>query len=78
MRKKRLLGLPNDLYVMPDYRKFGIAELLLDTVHRFAKDDGADRVALKTEKNNTIAKHLYQNLHYKLEHVFDHYTLYLK
>jgi ribosomal protein S18 acetylase RimI-like enzyme len=68
----------NDLYVKTEYRNQGIARLLIDAVHKFAIESGGDRITLKTEKTNTIAKHLYDELGYTMDNTFDHYTFYLK
>ncbi|MEM9243632.1 MAG: GNAT family N-acetyltransferase [Pseudomonadota bacterium] len=74
MKKHWLL---NDLYITDTHRRQGVAKQLLDAVHKFARQDGADRVALKTEKHNAIAKQLYEKLGYQFDKIFDHYTLQL-
>lgn len=50
----------NDLYVAADARRGGIARVLLDAAARFARDDGAARIVLETNRDNTAARALYR------------------
>lgn len=50
----------NDLYVAADARRGGIARALLDAAARFARDDGAARIVLETNRDNTAARALYR------------------
>lgn len=50
----------NDLYVAADARRGGIARALLDAAARFARDDGATRIVLETNRDNTAARALYR------------------
>ncbi len=50
----------NDLYVASDARRGGIARALLDAAARFARDDGAARIVLETNRDNTAARALYR------------------
>lgn len=50
----------NDLYVATDARRGGIARALLDAAARFARDDGAARIVLETNRDNTAARALYR------------------
>ncbi|MDQ3510284.1 MAG: GNAT family N-acetyltransferase [Pseudomonadota bacterium] len=50
----------NDLYVASDARRDGIARALLDAAARFARDDGAARIVLETNRDNTAARALYR------------------
>lgn len=50
----------NDLYVAADARRGGIARGLLDEAARFAREDGATRIVLETNRDNTAARALYR------------------
>ena len=50
----------NDLYVVTDARRGGVARSLLDTAAQFARDDGAVRIVLETARENTAARALYR------------------
>lgn len=63
----------NDLYVEPKYRSKGIGKKLIDTVTRFAKEDGAIRVDLKTKHDNILAKTLYKKYGFKQDDTFIHF-----
>lgn len=52
----------NDLFVLPDARRTGIAEALLRAAARFAGDDGAARLELETGSDNAAAQALYRKL----------------
>ncbi|MDH5413107.1 MAG: GNAT family N-acetyltransferase [Flavobacteriaceae bacterium] len=49
----------NDLFVITEARKKGIAQSLLNRVIEFSKKDGAKTISLETSKVNYLAKKLY-------------------
>lgn len=53
------LWILNDLFVMADARREGVARALLDAAARFARDDGAAGVMLETSRDNRPARALY-------------------
>ena len=65
----------NDLFVLPSHRRQGIAKQLMQAAADYARDTGAIRLALATQKTNTAAQSLYQSLGYRLDQTFDHFTL---
>jgi GNAT superfamily N-acetyltransferase len=56
----RRLWLLNDLYILADHRKKGIATSLLETAKKHALDTGAKGLLLETGKDNLNAQVLYQ------------------
>lgn len=52
----------NDLFVAPDARRRGAARALLDAAAVFAREDGALRLELETDRDNHDAQALYRNL----------------
>ena len=59
-------GLPflriQDLYVLPQYRKKGIAKLLMNKAIEIAKQNNSNRIQLNTGSLNTNARNLYEAL----------------
>ncbi|EOQ89350.1 acetyltransferase (GNAT) domain protein [Leptospira yanagawae serovar Saopaulo str. Sao Paulo = ATCC 700523] len=49
----------NDLYVKPDYRKQGIAKLLINEAKSFTKTFGGKGLELSTSRHNKDARSLY-------------------
>lgn len=70
----RSIWILNDLFVSPEFRRKGIATLLLDHVHAFGRETGALRVTLITEHANHEAQALYESLGYKLDMDYRRYT----
>ncbi len=52
----------NDLYVLPEARRQGVARELLDTAAAFARQTGAVRLELETDHDNRSAQALYRHL----------------
>ena len=52
----------NDLFVSPDYRKQGIAELLINAAVDMARTNGDKGLMLETGIENTAAQNLYEKL----------------
>ncbi|MBA2237474.1 MAG: GNAT family N-acetyltransferase [Lysobacter sp.] len=50
----------NDLYVAAGARRCGIARALLDAASGFAREDGAARIVLETDRTNAAARALYR------------------
>lgn len=68
----------NDLYVNEHYRGMKIGRLLIDAAASFAKEDGAFRLDLKTEYENTPAKKLYEKYGFVRDETYEHFSLELK
>ena len=49
------------LYVLPDFRKIGVARALINKVETIAKEQGLDLVISGVEKSNLIAQKLFKN-----------------
>ena len=47
------------MWVQPDHRRIGVASALLDTLRRWARDDGATRLTLWVTRSNDPAATLY-------------------
>ncbi len=52
----------NDLFVAATARRRGVASLLLQSAAHFARGDGALRLELETDRDNTGAQALYRSL----------------
>jgi ribosomal protein S18 acetylase RimI-like enzyme len=57
----------NDLYVVPDARRGGVAHALLDAACGFARERGALGLQLETGKDNFAAQKLYRDAGWQLE-----------
>lgn len=55
----------DEFFVKPEYRSQGIGKQVLAEVQKMAKSLGLNALHLQTEKYNTRAKNLYQNLGFK-------------
>lgn len=67
----------NDLYVVPEARRQGVARALMEAVASFARGTGAKSIALETAADNHAARPLYETLGYVTDTTFLHYYLYL-
>ncbi len=68
----------NDLYVEADQRKQGIGALLIKAAMNFAKDNGANYLALSTAVDNYTAQALYENIGFikqQPDHAFFDYRI---
>lgn len=65
----------NDLFVIPDARRLGVARALLRFVAHQAQAVGAAYVELATETSNANARALYESEGYVREAGYEHYTL---
>jgi GNAT superfamily N-acetyltransferase len=50
----------NDLFVLPEARRMGVARALLSSAAEFARADGALRLELETDHDNASAQALYR------------------
>ena len=65
----------NDLFVERSHRRLGVGEDLIDASSAFAKQDGAFRLDLKTERDNLKAQSLYDKKEFKQDGKYIHYSL---
>ncbi|KIE05690.1 hypothetical protein NF27_DN00060 [Candidatus Jidaibacter acanthamoeba] len=65
----------NDLYIIPEYRNQGIGKCVLDFIHQYCMEEGAQKVSLMTAKDNIHAQKLYEKKGYILDTTFKHYNL---
>ena len=63
----------NDLFVVADARRSGVAALLLNEATRFARAAGAVRLSLSTALANIPAQRLYESLGWKRDEAFCEY-----
>ena len=68
----------NDLFVLEEYRKSGIATQLINQAIEFAKSKNANFVQLETQVDNFVAQKLYQQLGFELQAPDEEYLLYKK
>jgi ribosomal protein S18 acetylase RimI-like enzyme len=66
----------NDLYVLPEHRRHGVAARLLAEAREFARATGAEYLTLETARENP-AQHLYEAEGWKRDELFLHYELML-
>ena len=52
----------NDLYVLPEARRQGVARALLDAAAQYGRDTGAARLELETDHDNRSAQALYRHM----------------
>jgi ribosomal protein S18 acetylase RimI-like enzyme len=71
----RPLWLLNDLYVVPEGRRRGVARMLMDHARDHAVETGACGLELMTAHSNAQAQQLYESLGYELDREFRHYEL---
>jgi len=69
------LWILNDLYVVPEARRRGVARALLEAARRLALETGAAGLTLETAADNHSAQHLYEQLGWQRETEFFHYSL---
>ncbi len=60
----------NDLFVVPEARRSGVARLLLDAAVRHGREAGAIRLSLSTALTNTAAQALYASAGWERDAVF--------
>ena len=57
----------NDLFVRPDYRRKGLAKLLIERCKALAMETGAAGLSLETEKSNLIGNQLYPDVGFEMD-----------
>ncbi|WP_432694995.1 N-acetyltransferase family protein [Marinobacterium sp. YM272] len=67
----------SDLFVAPGFRRWGVAQALLDATRRAADTAGCCVVELFTAKTNAGAQRLYEANNYQADRQFIHYELWL-
>lgn len=65
----------NDLYVVPDYRRLGVAKALMAAAKAHGQESKAIRIMISTQVSNLAAKSLYQSQGYFRDSEFDTYIL---
>ncbi len=65
----------NDLYVDEEFRRQGIARLLIERGRRLAENTGAKIVSLSTGRDNYPSRQLYEKLGFELDEEFCTYHL---
>ncbi len=65
----------NDIYVAEDARRQLVADRLLQTAKKMAKDTNAIRLRVATSQNNLAAQKTYESIGFREDTVFKNYTL---
>ncbi len=65
----------NDLYVVPEARKHGVAHALMNRARQFADGTQADGLTLETATDNQTAQRLYERLGWERDEQFYRYFL---
>jgi ribosomal protein S18 acetylase RimI-like enzyme len=65
----------NDLFVALEFRRFGVARMLIEGAAKIGRDRGCQRLVLLTEHTNTPAKTLYESMGWKRDELYARYTL---
>jgi ribosomal protein S18 acetylase RimI-like enzyme len=71
---QRRIWLLNDLYVLPEFRRHGVASQLLARAQSWGVETDADYLTLETAHDNP-AQHLYEARGWKRDEQFLHYEL---
>lgn len=67
----------NDLYVVEEVRRSGVARRLLDAASSFGRSENASYLELATQKSNSAARNLYLAMGWQLDDEFDRFVMYL-
>ncbi|MEL6848166.1 MAG: GNAT family N-acetyltransferase, partial [Bacteroidota bacterium] len=73
--KMKRLWVLNDLFVSPDFRRQGVARLLMQAATEWARASEAAGLMLETEVSNTKAQALYESLGYEKSVAYHTYYL---
>jgi ribosomal protein S18 acetylase RimI-like enzyme len=68
----------NDLYVRPEFRRRGIARMLLQRAEKHARETNSAGIVLSTDSNNHAAQRLYDSEGFGRERDVLHYSRYFK
>jgi len=71
------LWILNDLYVVPQYRRSGVAKALMERARQWGIETGAAELMLETAVDNEKAQRLYESLGWKRDTEFLTYHLLL-
>lgn len=63
----------NDLFVVHEYRQFGVAKALLTEAQKHAQKSGAKGLSLMTSQNNLAAQKLYLSMGYIKQDFFSYF-----
>ena len=74
----RRLWILNDLFVVPEARKQGVGEALMERARQWALETKAEGLTLETATDNHTAQRLYEELGYKKDEVYYRYNLTVK
>ena len=66
----------HDLYVLPDYRKNGIALKLIEVAVKFAIDNKSAIIQLETLQNNRIAQKLFESVGFRRQNAESELNVY--
>ena len=69
------LWILNDLYVIPEARKQGVAKALMESARQLALSTGSKELILETAADNFSAQKLYEQLGYQRDVEFYRYAL---
>lgn len=69
------LWILNDLFVAKEFRGKGVSKALIERVIAFARETGAVRIELKTNKGNEVARRLYQSVGFKIDEAHVYYRV---
>jgi ribosomal protein S18 acetylase RimI-like enzyme len=69
------LWILNDLYVVPEARKQGVAKSLMEAARQLAVSTKSEELILETAKDNYSAQKLYEQLGYKKDENYYRYAL---
>lgn len=65
----------NDLYILPEARRRGVATRLIGYARDFLGERGDQAIVLETAPDNAAAKALYEGLGFSKDDAFDRYSL---
>jgi ribosomal protein S18 acetylase RimI-like enzyme len=65
----------SDLFVVPEARRKGVGEALMNRARKLAEETDADALLLETATDNFTAQRLYERLGYRRDEVFYRYAL---
>ena len=69
------LWILNDLYVVPEARRLGVAKALMERARRLALETSAEGLALETAVDNRNAQQLYEQLGWIRDEEYFRYSL---
>jgi GNAT superfamily N-acetyltransferase len=73
--RMRSIWVLNDLFVLEEARKMGVAQKLIKAAEVWGQSQGAVGLELATARDNKTAKSVYDAMGWKIELEFDHYSI---